>query len=171
MASASLVRTARATLTRSECEDFFIAEASLLDNARYDEWLALFTPDATYEVPQAGADEDANSASQLFYISDNYFRLRHRVARMQKPENHSEWPASVCSRIIGNVRILSDGPDGIEVECRFITHRSKNDCNDVYFGHHRYLLRAIDGTIRIARKRSYLDMNSLRQQGKVTIFV
>jgi p-cumate 2,3-dioxygenase beta subunit len=158
-------------LTRAECEDFFIHEASLLDEAHFDDWLALFTPDAVYEVPQAGDPDTVDSSEQLFYISDDYFRLKHRVARMQKQGNHSEWPASVCTRMIGNVRLLGDVASGIAVESKFITHRTKNDVTDAYYGHHRYILRLVDGQIRIASKRTFLDMNSLRQQGKVTIFI
>lgn len=158
-------------LTRIECEDFFINETALLDQARYDEWFELFTPDAVYEVPQAGDPDTVDLSEQLFYISDDHFRLKHRVARMQKAGNHSEWPASVCTRLIGNVRVVGEVPSGIQAECKFITHRTKNDVTDAYFGHHRYILRVVDGQIRIASKRTFLDMNSLRQQGKVTIFV
>ncbi len=32
-----------AALSRGRCEDFLIHEARLLDDARFDEWLALFT--------------------------------------------------------------------------------------------------------------------------------
>lgn len=158
-------------LTRMECEEFFIHEASLLDEAKFDEWFELFTEDAVYEVPQAGDPDTVDSSEQLFYISDNYFRLKHRVTRMQKEGNHSEWPASVCMRMIGNVRLLGDVPSGVAVESKFITHRTKNDVTDTYYGHHRYILRLVDGQIRIASKRTFLDMNSLRQQGKITIFI
>lgn len=163
--------TSATMLTRTQCEDFFINETSLLDRARYDEWFALFTTDAIYEVPQAGDPDTVRSSQQLFYIADDHFRLKHRVARMKKPGNHSEWPASVCSRLIGNVRVIGEVAGGVEVECKFITHRTKNDVTDTYFGHHHYVLRVIDGEIRIASKRTFLDMNSLRQQGKVTIFI
>lgn len=158
-------------LARAECEDFLIHEAALLDEARFDEWFELFTPDAVYEVPQAGDPDSVDSSEQLFYISDNYFRLKHRVARMQKQGNHSEWPASVCTRMIGNVRLLGEVGSGIAVESKFITHRTKNDVTDAYYGYHRYILRLVDDQIRIASKRTFLSMNSLRQQGKVTVFI
>jgi len=161
----------KSTLTRSECEEFFIHEASLLDRARFDEWFELFTPDAVYEVPQAGDPDTVDSSEQLFYIADDYFRLKHRVMRMQKEGNHSEWPASVCMRMIGNVRLLDDDSSGTAVESKFVTYRTKNDVTDAYYGHHHYILRIVDGKIRIASKRTFLDMNSLRQQGKVTIFI
>ena len=38
-------------LLRLEVEEFLVEEAALLDEWRLDEWLALFTEDATYVVP------------------------------------------------------------------------------------------------------------------------
>ena len=158
-------------LSRAEYEDFLFDEAALLDKHCFDEWLALFTPDAIYEVPQAGAADDADSAEELFYVADDYKRLCYRVQRMKSVANHSEWPASVSTRLVGNVRVRGVDAQGVHVDCRFITHRSKNDLTDVYCGHHQYVLRQVDGQIRIASKRSFVDMNSLRQQGKVTIIL
>src|SRR5262249_32173205 len=38
-------------LLRAEVEDFYYAEAALLDGRRYDEWLRLFTDDTRYWIP------------------------------------------------------------------------------------------------------------------------
>src|SRR5262245_25108075 len=38
-------------LDRPQCEDFLVHEARLLDDARFHDWLALFTADAWYWVP------------------------------------------------------------------------------------------------------------------------
>ena len=164
-------QSAEKALSRAEYEDFLYHEAALLDEWRIDEWFALFLEGATYEVPCAGAPDSADSAEDLFYISDNYFRLGHRVMRMNKETHHSEFPHSVCTRMIGNVRIIGADANGVTVGSTFITHRSKNDVLDVYCGHHRHVLRHVNGLIRIASKRSQLDMNSLRPQGRVSIIV
>ena len=158
-------------LDRAAYEDFLFNEAALLDEWRMQEWFALFLDDATYEVPCAGAPDSADSSEDLFYISDNYFRLGHRVARMNKETHHSEFPHSVVTRMIGNVRVLGSDANGVSVGCTFITHRSKNEITNVYCGHHRYVLRTVNGEIRIQSKRSYLDLNSLRPQGRVSIIV
>jgi p-cumate 2,3-dioxygenase subunit beta len=169
--AAVAARPAERPLSRAEYEDFLYTEAALLDEWRMDEWFALFLEGATYEVPCAGAPDSADSSEDLFYISDNYFRLRHRVARMNKETHHSEFPHSAVTRMIGNVRILGSDESGASVGCTFVTHRSKNDVLSVYCGHHRYVLRSVDGQIRIVSKRTYLDLNSLRLQGRVSIIV
>lgn len=159
------------TMTRSDIEAFLIEEAAMLDEHRFDDWFALFDEGATYKVPQAGADNDVMSGKTLFYIADDYFRLGQRVERMAKPDHHSEYPASTCSRMIGNVRILSAVDDKIEAECKYITHRSKNNVTDMYCGHHRYTFKIRDGKLRIGAKTTYIDMNDLRPQGRVSIII
>ncbi|WP_084397045.1 aromatic-ring-hydroxylating dioxygenase subunit beta [Henriciella aquimarina] len=158
-------------LSRAAYEDFLFEEAAMLDEWRLGEWLALFTEDAVYEVPRAGADETADSAEDLFYIADNYFRLGHRVKRMLDKAAHAEWPRSVQSHMISNVRIKGSDEEGVHVSCRFITHRAKNEIVDTYAGHHNYILRTVDGKLRIASKRTFIASDSLRDQGKVTIIL
>ncbi|MEM5518070.1 aromatic-ring-hydroxylating dioxygenase subunit beta [Henriciella sp. AS95] len=164
-------KAAEQPLARSAYEDFFFEETAMLDEWRLDEWLALFTEDSVYEVPRAGAPDTADSAEDLFYISDNYFRLGHRVKRMLDKAAHAEWPRSVQSHLISNVRITGSDERGVHVTCRFITKRAKNDVTDTYAGHHNYILKTIDGELKIMSKRTFLASDSLRDQGKVTIIL
>ena len=158
-------------LKRADYEEFLFAEAALLDEWRLDEWLALFTEDAIYEVPTAGSNEDADSAVSLFYIADDYARLCHRVKRLMKPGAHSESPRSHTARIIANVRILQNHCDKVEVGCRFVTYRTKNGVTDTFFGHHRYVFTTRDSQVRIASKRTFIDAENLRPQGRVSIIL
>ncbi|MEA2640755.1 MAG: hypothetical protein QOF51_2149, partial [Chloroflexota bacterium] len=50
-----------------EVEQFLYREALLMDSRRYDEWLALFTTDALYWVPNGSPDSDPNERGQLAY--------------------------------------------------------------------------------------------------------
>lgn len=158
-------------LPRAAYEDFLFEEAAMLDEWRLEEWLALFTEDSVYEVPRAGAPDTADSSEDLFYIADNYFRLGHRVKRLLDKAAHAEWPRSVQSHLISNVRVRGSDEKGVHVTCRFITHRAKNDVIDTYAGHHNYIFRTVGGKLRIVSKRSFLAADSLRDQGKVTIIL
>ena len=84
---------------------------------------------------------------------------------------HAEWPRSIQSHLISNVRITGSDEKGVHVTCRFITKRAKNDVTDTYAGHHNYILRTIDGKLKILSKRTFLASDSLRDQGKVTIIL
>ena len=160
-----------AELDHREIEAFLYECAAMLDEWRLDDWFALFQEGGSYEVPQAGASDEASSSTNLFYISDNYFRLRHRVERLKKRGNHSEWPRSICSRMIGNVRLLDHDEGVCKVASRFITHRSKNDVTDMFCGHHLYTLSFASGNFKIMAKRTQIDMNTLRPQGRISIIV
>src|ERR1700751_3895441 len=99
-AATTIAKPGVATVIRAEVEAFLYAEAALLDEWRLDEWFALFPPGATYEVPPPAAPDDDDSAKALFYIADDYVRLRERVARLGKREAHAEFPRSRLRRMI-----------------------------------------------------------------------
>ncbi len=163
--------TTEPVLSRSEYEDFLYHEAALLDAWRLDEWLELFVEGATYEVPTAGAPDDADSSESLFYIADDYFRLRHRIKRLNSKQAHSEWPRSKTLHTVTNVRILGAEADGVRVTSNFVTYRTKNDVTHTFVGRHYYVLRKTDDKLCIVSKRSMLDMDNLRPQGRVSIIV
>ena len=167
----NLTKASQASVTRGEIEDFLYLEANLLDDWLLDDWLDLFVEGATYEVPTASSPDDADSANTLFYIADDYDRLRHRVERLNKPGAHSEWPRSRTLRMISNVRVLDSQGDDISVRAAFVTYRSKSDTTDCFFGHHLYVLRKSEAGIRIVSKKSMLDMSSLRPHGRVSLIV
>ena len=89
-----------APVTRTELEDFLFLEAALLDNWQLDEWLALFVEGARYFIPPAGAEDDADPATSLFYVADDYHRLCERVKRLKKRTAHAEFPRSRCRRMV-----------------------------------------------------------------------
>ena len=162
---------AHARRSRGDYEDFLYHEAMLLDEWRLDDWYALFTEDAVYEVPTAGAPDTVSSAEALFYVADDYGRLGHRIRRLKSPGAHSEYPRSHTTRLVGNVRIMGERAGDLEIGCNFVTHRSREDALHVFCGHMRYLLREQADGLRIASKRVFLDISSLRSQGRVSIIL
>lgn len=169
-AATTVTRAGVAPAARAEVEDFLYAEATLLDEWRLDEWFALFAPGSTYEVPTAGAPDDDDSAKALFYIADDYVRLRERVTRLGKREAHAEFPRSRLRRMISNVRILSASASELRVACNLVCYRAKNGKVDTYFGHALYALDVSNPQWLIAAKRVMLDMDLL-YPGKVSILL
>src|SRR5476651_650625 len=91
------------------CESFLVHEARLLDEARFDEWLALFTADAWYWVPSEPGQ--ANPLDTVSLIYDDRRLLETRVRRLASPRMYSQEPRSRTSRMIGNVTIEESFPD------------------------------------------------------------
>lgn len=90
-------------MNRTEAEDYLYYEAQLLDEHRWNEWLALWAPEDIelwMPIPPDATDR-AKAASML---QDDRLRLEQRIARLQHPGLHSQVPPSRTSRIVGNVR-------------------------------------------------------------------
>lgn len=158
-----------AVLTRSELEDFLFLEAALLDNWQLDEWLALFVEGARYFIPPAGADDDADPSTTLFYVADDYHRLCERVKRLKKRTAHAEFPHSRCRRMVSNVRLLEGDAACFRVTSNFVTWRSKLGVTVTFFGHHLYEMTRTAQGLRILWKKTFLDQDDIRDQGKVSI--
>ena len=63
--------------TESALCDFVAAEAALLDDGRFDEWLALFAEDGRYWVPLLGARQvDPLSHNSIAYEDRLLLQLR-----------------------------------------------------------------------------------------------
>lgn len=161
-------RLARHAL-RLDVEEFLYEEAALLDAWRLDDWLALFTPDARYEVPStdrpAGGPADA-----LMLISDTRAMIAARVKRLNSRKAHREFPWSRTRRIIGNVRIISRNGDEAEVTANFAVYRSRRDVS-VYMGQYRYRLVRDGDSFKIRFRRAELDVETLDAHGTLSIIL
>ena len=155
---------------RARIEDFLYLEADLLDEWRIEEWFALFAEGATYEVPPTGGSDEADPSTSLFYIADDYVRLRERVVRLTKKEAHSEFPRSNQRHMISNVRITAMNAGVADVSCNFITYRAKRGVVDTYYGKHVYRIDCKANPWKIKSKRSVLGMDML-YPGKLTIII
>jgi p-cumate 2,3-dioxygenase beta subunit len=89
-----------------------------------------------------------------------------------KTTAHAEFPHSKVRHIIGNVRLGPDVNGEIKVKANFVVYRTKEDKTSQYMGQMHYVLIPQDsGGFRIKRKRCILDLNSLADQGRLTIIL
>lgn len=161
-------RAATARVTRSEVEEFLFHEAALLDAWRLDDWLALLTEDARYEVP-SNDRPDADPASTLFIIADDIHRIRGRVTRLKDRNAHAESPRSRTRRLISNVRVVGGNARELRVEANFVVYRFRRDESvREYVGYYRYVLRRGRGGLKIARRQAVLDAMELGSMGLVS---
>jgi len=163
--------SAAARVTRAEVEEFLFHEAALLDEWRLDEWLALLTGDARYEVP-SNDRPDADPGGTLFTIADDIDRIRGRVTRLKDRNAHAESPRSRTRRLISNVRIVGREVAELRVEANFVVYRFRRDQSvREYVGRYRYVLRAERGALKIARRQAVLDAMELGSMGLVSFIL
>src|SRR5258707_5094592 len=105
-------------LDLSACEQFVLWQARLLDEARFDDWLALFTPDAWYWVPSQPDQADPHETVSLIY--DDRRLLETRVRRLASPRIYSQEPRSRTSRMVANVSIEDGDNKGCAARSDFL---------------------------------------------------
>jgi p-cumate 2,3-dioxygenase subunit beta len=156
--------------SRPEVEDLFFKEAALLDEWRLEEWLALLTEDATYQVPPTDVAE-GDARTTLFIIADDAFRIRSRVKQLLGKSAWAENPHSRTRRIISNVRIVGKDGGDILVTANFAVYRMRYESVDTYVGHYDYKLIRVGNELRIRERRAILDNEALRPQGKISFIL
>ena len=87
-------------------EEFLYHEARLLDTQRFEEWLALFTEDATYWVPLEREQKDPYETSSI--IHDDRTLLELRVKQLRHPRAHARVPLARTVHQVSNVMVLGE---------------------------------------------------------------
>ena len=160
-------------LARLEVEDFLFREAELLDRWELPEWAALYTDDARYEVASLSADDpwNASPSDSIFLIADDRTELGLRADRLMKKTAHCEFPHSKTRRMIGNVRLNGEEEGKLKAKANFVTYRTKSGRTSRYMGEAHYLLERSGEGFRIRHKRCVLDLETLNDQGRLTIIL
>jgi benzoate/toluate 1,2-dioxygenase beta subunit len=140
-----------AIMDRETCEAFLVHEARLLDEAMFDDWLALFTPDAQYWVPSQPDQQSPHDTVSLMY--DDRRLLETRVRRLASPRIYSQEPRSRTSRIVANVTIEEAGPEYVVARSKFMMIEFRRNEQRLFGGtcFHRLMLQ--NGDLRIRLKR------------------
>lgn len=106
-----------AAIERSRVEDFLYYEARLMDENRYEEWLALWTDDCRYWIP-SNADE-VDPTHEVSIIWADRARLGDQIARLLTGEAYAQQPASRMRRLISNIEV---SPGEAEDECHAVSN-------------------------------------------------
>ena len=161
-------------LLKQEIEDFLYHEADLLDERRYEDWLALVAEDVRYWMPmrrnvKVGEPErEVTRAGQdINWFDEGKETLTRRVKQILTGMHWAEEPVSRISHMVSNVQLLEVNPSAAEpaeatVKCRFLIYRNRVETEtDFLVGKREDLLRRVDSQWKIARRKIVLDQNVL----------
>jgi len=146
-------------LTRMAAEDVLYREALLLDSRRWDEWLALYTPDATFHVP-AWRDETTQTEDPETELSLVWYKgrrnLEDRVWRARSGLSLASTPLPRVVHIVSGV-VIDDATAGM-VGSAFAIHLydPRAERTHAFFGRYRHRLVQADGAWKIAAKTVHL---------------
>jgi len=152
---------------RSEIEQVLYREAWLLDQGRLDEWLALYTDDATYWIPLQADQADPLSSSSIVY--DDRRLLEVRVRQFQHPRAHARVPAPRTVHQVGNVRVVEAEGHDVRVGSTLVLVEYRRERQRVWGALVEHRLRRTAEGLRIAAKRVDLVNSEAELDGIVCL--
>jgi 3-phenylpropionate/cinnamic acid dioxygenase small subunit len=138
-------------------ESWVYREARLADEHDYDAWEALWCEDCIYWVPANGTDTDPERTMSIIY--DNRSRIRTRILQLHTGKRHSQTPQSHLRRLVTNIELLGVDGDEISVGANFVVYEARERGTTTWAGRYEYVLRAVDGSWLMARKKVMLVGN------------
>ena len=121
-----------------ELEAVLFAEARLLDERRYRDWLAMLTEDFVYWVPGNGDSVDPRKESSTNF--DDLRRITDRVALIETGSLYAQIPSSRTCRVVSNVEIWSDTDDSALLRSNFVIWEHRRGRTNFFAGWHRHKL-------------------------------
>lgn len=166
-------RLTRLLLTQ-EIAEFLYAEAELLDERRYDDWLALLAEDIRYWMPMRRnvkygdtSREFTREREDISWFDEGKETLTRRVRQIETGIHWAEEPQSRVSHLVSNVQLLEATPSAaapreITAKCRFLIYRNRVETEtDLLVGKREDTLRRQDEGWLITRRKITLDQNVL----------
>ena len=80
-------------------------EARLLDQLRFDEWLAMYAPECVYWVP--GTPQAGDPRREIAISFDDRRRMEDRIYRLRTGYAWSQAPKSRTVRMVSNVEVFA----------------------------------------------------------------
>jgi len=145
-------------ISEADLARFIAHESQLLDESRFDQWLALFCDDAHYWLPMSPEQQDPVQAPSLAY--EDMLMLSVRVKRLSHPLAHSQQPASRCLHVLQTSRLLLEQPAQaagattawhLRTPLTYFEQRGEAQIQLAGVATHHLVM--IDGTLRIKLKR------------------
>ncbi len=161
-------------LLKHEVEGFLYHEAELLDERRFEEWLALLAEDVRYYMPirrnvKFGEldREFTREGQDINWFDEGKDTLTRRVRQILTGIHWAEEPLSRVCHMVSNVQVLRATPtvfqpQEVAVKSRFLIYRNRVESEtDFLVGKREDNLRKVERGWSIAQRRIVLDQNVL----------
>jgi benzoate/toluate 1,2-dioxygenase subunit beta len=154
-----------AGITLTEAEQLLYREAFTLDRHRFDDWLALFTDDATYWVPLEEGQIDPIETSSIVY--DNRELMGLRVKQYREARAHARLPLARTTHQISNVMLdeVQTGSPDVNVASTLVLVEYRQERQRLYGALVTHRVRRTPAGLRIAAKRIDLVNSEAELEG------
>jgi 3-phenylpropionate/cinnamic acid dioxygenase small subunit len=154
---------------RREVEDFIFHEADLADSHAFDAWYALWTEDALYWVPCN--EDEIDPLRHVSILYEDLEKIETRLFRLKGKRAHAQQPRSRLTRVVSNIRIEPAALSGeIVALANFVIGDVRLNRQEIWMGRYRYVLRRVDGKLKMAQKKVML-LGSDMPVGNLTFII
>ncbi|MEC3766043.1 aromatic-ring-hydroxylating dioxygenase subunit beta [Cupriavidus sp. SS-3] len=128
-------------------------EARLIDEKRFDQWLALFADDGHYWIPLVPGQQDGIDHASLMY--EDRLLLQLRIERMRNPRAFSLQPEPRCLHVLQCPEIvaMAHHENTYLTRTRYIYVETAGEMQQVYACTAEHTLSQQDGRLKIRQKR------------------
>ena len=154
--------------TREDLIDFVYAEARMLDEGHFDDWLALWEPTGHYWMPLDYKQADPVDTTSLLY--EDHFMLKLRVERLNGARTFSQKPKSRCHHVLQRPAVDVFDPENNQYKTWTQMHyvETRLDEQQLLAVTAVHDLRVVDGKLKIANKKVEL-LNSDAAFGNIQL--
>ncbi|HEY9278724.1 MAG TPA: aromatic-ring-hydroxylating dioxygenase subunit beta [Eoetvoesiella sp.] len=144
-------------VTEQQLITFVHAEARLLDEQKFNDWLGLFTDDGHYWMPLSHDQTDPLLEGSLMY--EDKLLLQVRIERLAGQRTYSQQPKSRSHHLLAQPSIETQHPwhqpDQGQYTVRAAFHyvETRLDQQTLYAGWATYELIKLEDALRIRQKR------------------
>ena len=154
--------TPAAQLSPEDVRQFLYREARFLDDKEWENWLALYAPDAEFWMPSWDDDDrlvtDPQTEISLIWYG-NKGGLEDRVFRIgTERSSATSLPEPRTSHNITNVEILEQTATDCRLRFNWVTYSYRYKTTDIYFGTSFYTLD-ISGPEPLIKKKKVILKN------------
>jgi len=169
---------------KQEVEDFLYAEAELLDQRQFTEWLDLLDNDLVYFMPMRrnvkfghhAEEENTRFGRDISWFDEDKWTLSKRIEQIMTGVHWAEEPLSRVCHAVSNIQILDarpslQAPKEVAVRSRFFVYQNRlEDETNFFVGKRNDLLRNTEGGWKLAKREIILDQSVLLSKNLTVLF-
>jgi 3-phenylpropionate/cinnamic acid dioxygenase small subunit len=122
--------------------------------------------------PERGGEEELAKENELAILDETKETLTRRIVRLDTGMAWAEDPPSRTRHLVANVEVEpGDTESEVRAYSNFVVYRNRGETEqDFYVGAREDVLRRVNGTWRIARRKIVLDQNVLLAKNVSILF-
>lgn len=169
---------------KQDVEDFLYAEAELLDQRQFTEWLDLLDNDLVYFMPMRrnvkfgrhAEEENTRLGRDISWFDEDKWTLSKRIEQIMTGVHWAEEPLSRVCHTVSNIQILDarpslQAPKEVAVRSRFLVYQNRlEDETNFFVGKRNDLLRNTEAGWKLAKREIILDQSVLLSKNLTVLF-